>query len=391
MNIIFVTNKISVGGVAIVSNVLANKMVKEGHHVSIFAFIREYDEISYKQIDSNVHIYFGKGAKYSKNNVKCLHDMFVKEKPDVVVNQWGLHWFNITCIRQALRGISAKVCTVYHNAPSQNGKLQTIDQSIAITDSPIKRIILKVMRIVVNGITAASMRYVYKYSDIYILLSASYRLEFIEFAKIKNPTKLLVQTNPVTIDTSGFTFNPANKQKEIVYVGRIDYNQKRVYRVIDIWALLEERFPDWRLTIVGDGPERMNIEKQVQEKELKHVSFEGFQHPVEYYKRASLLILTSEFEGFPLVLAECMSFGVIPVVYGSFSAVYDIIENGKNGISIPKTREGFSTKLMAEKMKELMNDRKRLNQMAMNAIEKSKEYSIDKIYEQWNSLFSELF
>ena len=99
------------------------------------------------------------------------------------------------------------------------------------------------MRIVVNGITAASMRYVYKYSDIYILLSESYRLEFIEFAKIKNPTKLLVQTNPVTIDTSGFTFNPANKQKEIVYVGRIDYNQKRVYRVIDIWALLEERFP----------------------------------------------------------------------------------------------------------------------------------------------------
>ena len=156
-------------------------------------------------------------------------------------------------------------------------------------------------------------------------------------------------------------------------------------------GIVRGTFPDWRLTIVGDGPERMNIEKQVQEKELKHVSFEGFQHPVEYYKRASLLILTSEFEGFPLVLAECMSFGVIPVVYSSFSAVYDIIENGKNGLSIPKTREGFSTKLMAEKMKELMNDRKRLNQMAMNAIEKSKEYSVDKIYEQWNSLFSELF
>ena len=98
-------------------------------------------------------------------------------------------------------------------------------------------------------------------------------------------------------------------------MGRIDYNQKRVFRVVDTWAMIEKRFPDWRLTIVGDGPERVSIELLAKRIGLQHVNFEGFQKPHRYYEQASALILTSEYEGFPLVLAECMSFGVVPVVY----------------------------------------------------------------------------
>ena len=121
--------------------------------------------------------------------------------------------------------------------------------------------------------------------------------------------------------------------------------------------------------------------------ELKHVSFEGFQAPRSYYERASILLLTSEFEGFPLVLAECMSFGVVPAVYGSYSAVYDIIEDGVDGIIIPKTDEGFNSSVMAEKIMNLMNDSDKLNAMALAAIEKSKNYSIDIIYNQWMEVF----
>ncbi len=242
-----------------------------------------------------------------------------------------------------------------------------------------------------KAITSKSMRFAYNHSDRYMVLSPSYVEHFKKFTGIKNPTKLLVQTNPVTIDTSGFTFNPSNKQKEIIYVGRIDYNQKRVYRVIDTWNCLEERFPDWKLTIVGDGPERKNIEELVKEKGLKHVSFEGFQQPIEYYKRASLLILTSEYEGFPLVLAECMSFGVVPAVYGSYSAVYDIVEDGKDGIILQQDKaKGYDAEEMAKKIAEVMNSAKVLNSMAENSIEKSKVYNIDKIVKQWDKLFYNL-
>ena len=103
-----------------------------------------------------------------------------------------------------------------------------------------------------------------------------------------------------------------------------------------------------------------------------------------------MLILASEFEGFPLVLAECMSFGVVPVVYGSYSAVYDIIEDGKDGLIIPKTNEGFNAVAMAEKMAVVMIDMRRLQQMALAAIQKSKNYSIDKIYQQWMGVIAEI-
>ncbi len=166
--------------------------------------------------------------------------------------------------------------------------------------------------------------------------------------------------------------------------------QKRVYRVIDTWNDLEERFPDWRLTIVGDGEDRGNLENHVKALGLKRVSFEGFQKPVPYYERASILLLTSDFEGFPLVLAECMSFGVIPAVYDSYSAVRDIIADGKDGFVIPYHKEGYRAEEAADMLASIMQDDGKREQMALAAIEKSKEYSVEKIYGEWMTTLKKL-
>ena len=180
------------------------------------------------------------------------------------------------------------------------------------------------------------------------------------------------------------------KQKEILFVGRLDFCQKRVNRVIGTWAQLENSFPDWHMTIVGDGLERENVEEQAKKISLQRISFEGFQSPLEYYKRASILILTSEYEGFPLVLAEAMSFGVIPVVYGSYSAVYDIISDGVDGVILPYNKKGYDTEFAAEKMKELMLDADKRNNLAQAAIITSKRYSVESIVDSWNKLFAKL-
>lgn len=98
-------------------------------------------------------------------------------------------------------------------------------------------------------------------------------------------------------------------------------------------------------------------------------------------------MLTSEFEGFPLVLAECMSFGVVPFVYQSFSAVDDIIEDGKDGVILPKSDIGFDAEAMANKMAVVMNNQDKLCLMANAAIEKSKSFSLDTIVKQWEEEF----
>ena len=133
---------------------------------------------------------------------------------------------------------------------------------------------------------------------------------------------------------------------------------------------------------MGDGESRKDVECQVEMLKLRNVSFEGFQKPIEYYKRASILALTREYEGFPLVLAECMSFGVVPCVYDSFAAVHDIIEDCLNGLIIKKKNGRFSAKEMAARLAEIMSDEQKMDIMAQNAIETSKLYSRDSVYEQ---------
>ena len=160
--------------------------------------------------------------------------------------------------------------------------------------------------------------------------------------------------------------------------------------MIDTWAKLESKFSDWKLTIVGDGVERENVEKHVVDYGLQRVFFEGFQQPKSYYERASILLLTSEYEGFPLVLAECMSFGVIPAVYNSYSAVGDIIADGKDGIVIPYHIDGYKADEAASMLSGIMEDDGKRDAMALAAIEKSKEYSVEKIYNEWMETFKSL-
>ena len=273
----------------------------------------------------------------------------------------------------------------YHNDPCFNGRISDCDIAISKTDNRIKKLLWGGKRFLSKLVTQFSMRYVYEHSDYYAVLSDSYKDRFTQFTGIKHPTKLLVQTNPVTIDVVPVDLK--YKQKEVIYCGRIDSQQKRVHRLIDAWALIYKDFPEWKLTIVGDGVSRKDIELQSSRLELKNVQFEGFRQPFEYYKRASVLALTSEYEGFPLVLAECMSFGVVPVVYDSFSAVYDIIDNGVNGVVVPKVNGGFSTEAYAECLRVIMKDDTKREYMELAAIETSRNYSIDFIYQQWMKIF----
>ena len=70
--------------------------------------------------------------------------------------------------------------------------------------------------------------------------------------------------------------------------------------------------------------------------------------------------------------------------------MYDIIDDDVDGLIIPKTDEGFNAAIMAERIKNIIEDNNKRNKMALAAIEKSKNYSIDKIYDQWKVVFEKL-
>lgn len=389
MNILFLMKVFEVGGQEVVTATLADAFVKHRHRVVIACF-KQPNEMMVKRTNPNVQFYAIGDFKYSKKNVETVRNIMKTHHIDFVINQWGLPYVPCKVLKVARIGLNAKTIAIYHNSPDTNARTKDMEIALSETRNPLKKAMLQAKKFAFKQITSRSMRYVYGHSDLYMVLSHSFVDKFKTFTGINNPTHLQVLTNPVTIDSSSYQYDFHKKQKEIIYMGRIDYNQKRVYRVIDTWAKLETKFPDWKLTIVGDGVARKDIEKQVNDYDLQRVSFEGFQQPKPYYERASILMLTSEYEGFPLVLAECMSFGVIPAVYNSYSAVGDIIADGKDGIVIPFHKDGFKADEAAGLLSGIMEDDGKREAMAQAAIEKSKEYSVEKIYEEWEKVFNSL-
>lgn len=386
-NILFLLKGLEIGGLEVVTAVLANKFVEEGHQVSVFSFLGGKHSIA-DRFDARIKLYQQDDYSRSKENVAKLRKVLVDDKIDIIINQWGLPYTPIKTARKAAKGLDVKIISVYHNAPSFNGRIQKLNIALMGCENLMKRLALRLMRFAFKKVTSRAMAYIYRRSDLFLVLSPSYIEEFKRFTGVSDGRYLQVLTNPITVEHDGYEYAFNEKQKEIIYVGRLDFVQKRVYRVIDTWNYLEERFPDWRLTIVGDGEDRVNLENHVKYLGLKRVSFEGFQKPIDYYKRASILLLTSDFEGFPLVLAECMSFGVIPAVYDSYSAVCDIIDDDKDGIVLPYHKQGYDANEAAGMIANIMKDDGKREQMALAAIKKSKEYSVEKIYREWESVFN---
>lgn len=389
MNILFLMKLYDVGGIEVVAATLASCFVRHGHHVVIATF-HAPNALTVSRTDERVKIYKLGDYKCNRQNVDALRKILIEHQIQVVINQWGLPLVPCRVLNKAKKGLNIKTIAVYHNQIDTNARIKDVEIALESCRNPLRRGLLQIKKAAFKFVTSRSMAYVYRHTDLYQVLSPSYVPLFAKFTGILHPDHLMVQTNPVTLESSDFSYSFDKKEKEIIYMGRIDYNQKRVYRVVDTWAKLESKFPDWRLTIVGDGVERKNVERQVADYGLKHVNFEGFQQPKPYYERASILLLTSEYEGFPLVLAECMSFGVIPVVYDSYSAVRDIIDDGKDGVVIPYEKNGYDADKAAGMLAQIMQNDSLRGMMAHAAIEKSKAYSVERIYQEWMRTFVKL-
>ncbi len=388
MKILFLLKSLEIGGLEIVTVNLANKFVAEGHDVVIWAFDKGEHAIQ-EGVDIRIPVLWGFGYAVNKRNVHLLQKVLLDYQIEIVINQWGLPYKPARLLKKAKCCLNIRTITVCHSNPAVNGRIIGVDVKMEVVSNVFKKLFLSVVRSLFRYVTLLSMRYVYNNSDCYIVLADAYKHTFSEFTRIKDNAKLVSLPNPLTIDASDYNPNICKKEKKVLYVGRLENVAKRVHRVIEIWKHLESLFSDWELVIVGDGPEKVRLEDLARQYGLKNVRFEGFKKPNEYYKKSSIQLLTSEFEGFPLVLAEASSYGVVPVVYGSFPAVYDIIDDQKNGLIVSYT-EQFDAAVMAEVVGELMKDEQKRKEMSNAAYEHSKTFAMDAVYKQWMELFEKI-
>ena len=382
MNILFLMKNFQLGGIEVVSTVLANEFMAHGHRCAFFA-LEEPHPMMRARIPRGATLYVSTAGRTPMTRVRALREVLQAEQTGVIINQWGLPFAPTLMARLACRRLGVRYVSVYHNAPDANARIQHVLMAAAQAGNPWSRLMLRCRLWGVRLFSRWSMRYVYARSDRYVLLSPSFVARFCAFCRLPREAKLVAIANPLTLPAGQCVYREELKQKRVICMGRMDHNQKRVGRVVDVWERLCQHFPDWQLHFVGDGPERQALQQRVARQGLPNVFFEGFAQPAPYYRSAAVLIQTSEYEGFPLVLAEAMSFGVVPVVYGSYSAVSDIIAHGVNGLIARYDPAGFDAAAMARLLARVMGDNGERRRLAAQAAQVKQRFAVDEIYRRW--------
>lgn len=174
---------------------------------------------------------------------------------------------------------------------------------------------------------------------------------------------------------------------KMIYVGRLEEQQKRVSDLVKVVKLLSEKSVNFNLQVVGDGEEMPKIEANLAEeissgKVVLHGWLEG-DKVIEAMRDAEVFILTSAYEGFCIALVESMSNGCCPVVTNIRSGNKQLIEDGTNGFLV----EIGDGETFAEKLKYLSENRVELLKMRNLAWQTGREYGIAKMIENYENCF----
>ena len=351
-----------VGGIERATVSVANGLAARGWWVGVFMEV-VLDGALLKGLAPAVHIFRADGLG-REARVRALRKAIVGNGVEVAVNQRMLPPKEADAFRAAVKGLPVKAVAVLH-APVRFCK-----EPRGWLDLPRWRARLRLIRSYRRDAAAC---------DAVVLLSKRAVPEFRAFARLPEAAPLCVIPNPL-----GLRPPAATKENVVLFVGRFERHTKRVHRVLEVWERLAGRFPEWRLELVGDGPERADLEARA--KGLPRVAFHGFCDPAPFYAQARIQLLVSDYEGFPLVLAEGMSAGCVPVVLGSYAAVHDLID-GTNGIVVPTP---FDAAAFAEVVGHVMASPRLCEALGCHARAIAQRYDEGAVVAEWDALLAGL-
>ena len=174
--------------------------------------------------------------------------------------------------------------------------------------------------------------------------------------------------------------------KQLILLARL-MPQKRIDLMIDIWAQLATDFPGWHVKVLGEGHQRPQLEEKI----IKLGLQESFQLPGEVQdvtkelQNSDILCLTSEYEGFGIVLIEAMANG-IPVIAFEYVGVHDIIDDGTDGVVVPFGH----IQCFAQRLRLLMTNEEKRWELAKHALSSVNKFDKEKVMADWNALFNNL-
>lgn len=205
-----------------------------------------------------------------------------------------------------------------------------------------------------------------------------------EIIKEKYKPKL-IECIPNALPFEAQKFN-LNNNKLILSIGRIT-QQKGFDLLVEAFGLLNNEFPDWKLIIIGDDyGDKTLVENIIKENKIRNVEIKSSTPKIEeYYKEATFYVMSSRFEGLPMVLIEALGFGLPIVAFDCPTGPSDIMDDSCGFL----VNNGNIDEL-AHKMKLLMQDRNLLLEKAKGAEYRAQYYSKNMINQKWKEFINNI-
>lgn len=341
----------------------ANYFIEQGHEVSIISMKEETSKpfFSFSSKIKFYHLNIKKSEKESKELfLEQLSDCLAGIKPDISISMG----FGLSIYLYKIKDGSKKVLEIHFSKYKRKHYFTTWDKYY------LGRVISNIYER--EKINAA------RHFDSFVVLTDEDKESWRDMPNIE------VIPNPISFMPEEYSDVTA---KRVLAAGRYTY-QKGFEYLIDIWNEIAKKYPDWKLSIFGDGSKKKLLETRIKKFNLSE-SVELLPITSNIQKEmmnSSVYALTSRYEGLPLVLIEAMACGLPAVAFACKCGPRDVIENGEDGFLIEfKNKNAF-----AEKLSLLIENEELRRRMGKSARTNIQRFNTENVMPKWESLFERL-
>lgn len=365
------------GGVESMSHLLCTSL--QNHKYSVILYAGKGDESislnhSYKRVLVD-----------DINSCNTFADFIIRNNIHLIINQ-GCYPVLTRLLENTAKLIELPpVISVLHTSPDASYK----DMENAIRakgwKARIKQMTKPLYKLYTKRTIQSNFAKINRLSSIIVLLSDTYSGLYKELYPEIERTHIKIIPN-FTVPSVSTSIN--QKRNRIVFVGRMQEIPKKVSTVLEIWNQISSKHIDWELGLVGDGPDIDKYRAFVTSNQLQNVIFYGYRKDVDTILASSkMIILTSDYEGLPMVIIEAMKSGCVPVIYDNFLAAKDLVRNGYNGYLIEgenKTDQAVTI------LNHIMDNPWELDSLAKKSEILSSHFSENNIFPQWEKLINSI-